>query len=119
MRTKTRYIKFDSEVARCDWDETSKTWLVKTTSGQTYTANVLINAVGPFPRPNTPKFKGMDKFKGKALHSAEWDPTLDLNGKRVFVVGTGASGIQIVPTVADQVKELTVFQRTAAWVPSR
>ncbi len=61
----------------------------------------------------------MDKFNGKLLHSAEWDPSLDLKNKRVFVVGTGASSIQITPTVAPQVKELRVFQRTPAWVPSR
>ncbi len=61
----------------------------------------------------------MDKFSGKLLHSAEWDPSLDLKNKRVFVVGTGASSIQITPTVAPQVKELRVFQRTPAWVPSR
>ncbi len=61
----------------------------------------------------------MDKFSGRILHSAEWDPSLDLKDKRVAIVGTGASSVQITPSICDQVKELKVFQRSPAWVPTR
>jgi cation diffusion facilitator CzcD-associated flavoprotein CzcO len=80
---------------------------------------MVILAVGPFNRPQIPDVKGIGTFGGKILHSARWDTSYDLKGKRVAVVGTGASAVQIVPAIAASVAHLTVFQRTPAWVADR
>jgi cation diffusion facilitator CzcD-associated flavoprotein CzcO len=79
----------------------------------------LIIATGPHSRPRTPSFPGMDSFEGTILHSAQWDASVDLKGKRVAVIGTGASAIQIVPNIAPEVAEVRVFQRSPAWIVPR
>ena len=80
---------------------------------QTIEARAVISAVGQLNRPKRPDIEGLDDFTGLAMHSAQWVEGTDLDGQRVAVIGTGASAFQIVPTVADQVEHLTVFQRTA------
>lgn len=91
-------------------------WLVTTAVGETLEADVLIPAVGQLSRPAMPDLPGLDTFTGPAFHSARWDHDVDLTGKRVGVIGTGASAAQFVPHVASQATELTVFQRTPPWV---
>jgi cation diffusion facilitator CzcD-associated flavoprotein CzcO len=108
-------IRFDCPVQRADWDDTSKRWLIKTPQGD-LTADVLVAANGPLSEPAEPTFAGRDSFRGRVLHSARWDHRCDLTGKRVAVIGTGASAVQIVPEAQRQAAHLTVFQRTAAWI---
>ncbi|MEX1142030.1 MAG: NAD(P)/FAD-dependent oxidoreductase [Thermoleophilaceae bacterium] len=108
-------VRFDSEVTGASWDEDANRWLVDTTSGS-LTADVLIVAPGGLSDPSVPAVEGLDRFEGKVLHTARWDSDYDFAGKRVAVVGTGASAIQAVPELQPIVDRLTVFQRTPPWV---
>jgi 4-hydroxyacetophenone monooxygenase len=112
-------IRFGQEVERLDYDEAAQQWTagIRTPDG-TYeqTARAVITAVGLLSRPKVPSLAGMADFRGPLFHSAKWPDGVDLTGKRVAVVGTGASAMQIVPTVADDVAALTVFQRSPQWV---
>jgi 4-hydroxyacetophenone monooxygenase len=113
-------IKFGHEVTEAAYDETSSIWSVtaRTEDGEThsFTANAVITAVGQLNVPKVPTIPGIDEFSGPAFHSACWPDDLDVTGKRVAVVGTGASAMQIVPAVAGEVAQLTVFQRSPQWV---
>lgn len=109
------HIKFNTSLKAAYFDEASGLWTVETSKG-TFTANHVISAVGPLSNPAIPKIKGMRNFKGKTFHSATWDHNYDLKGKKVAVIGTGASAIQFVPEIAKEVAELNLFQRTAPWV---
>jgi cation diffusion facilitator CzcD-associated flavoprotein CzcO len=111
----TDRVRFDCPVQSAEWDDASKHWLVRTPRG-TITADVLVAANGPLSEPSEPTFAGRDSFRGQVLHSARWDHGCDLTGKRVAVIGTGASAVQIVPEVQRRAAQLTVFQRTAAWI---
>ncbi|MEI2703058.1 MAG: NAD(P)/FAD-dependent oxidoreductase [Baekduia sp.] len=108
-------IRFNTTVTSASWDEDASLWQVETTAG-TFTANYLIAAPGPLAEPTLPEIDGLGSFKGTVMHTAEWDDDIDLTGKRVAVVGTGASAIQAVPRIAEVALELTVFQRTPAWI---
>lgn len=110
------FIKFSTRVTDASFDEAKGRWIITTNDGQITEARVLVPATGALSHPKYPDIKGMDKFKGKAVHAARWDPSLDLRGKRVAVIGSGASAIQVVPNVAPEVAELKVFQRTPSWV---
>ena len=103
-----RYIRFDSLVDRAHWDDSEYRWHVFTTDGQEYVAQFLISGAGALHIPLIPDIEGKDEFRGASFHSAEWDHGVDLTGKRVAVIGTGASAIQIVP--ADRQRS----RRTAA-----
>ncbi|WP_332644190.1 flavin-containing monooxygenase, partial [Aeromicrobium sp.] len=109
------YITFGVEVTGATWDEDRKVWTVKT-NGEDYEARVVIAGVGGLHIPNVPEIKGADSFEGPKFHSAGWDHTVDLKDKKVVVIGTGASAIQFIPIIAQEVGHLTVFQRTPAWV---
>ena len=85
-------------------------------STETIDARFVISAVGALNQPRLPDIPGMDDFGGPSFHSARWDPSVDLAGTRFALVGAGASGFQIAPTIADDVAHLTVFQRTAQWM---
>jgi 4-hydroxyacetophenone monooxygenase len=112
-------IRFNTEVTSATFDEETCSWAVQVKpeggNEETLQAQAVISAVGQLNRPKMPDIKGMDTFKGPAFHSAEWDHSVDLEGKRVAVIGTGASAAQIVPEIAKDVAELSVFQRTPAW----
>ncbi len=92
-----RYIRFGQKVSRAHWDDSEYRWHVFTESGDEYVAQFLISGAGALHIPRTPDIDGMDEFRGAAFHSAQWDHSVDLTGKRVAVIGTGASAIQIVP----------------------
>lgn len=112
------YVQFDTNVLSADYDEEAQSWTVTAERrGETIvmTASVLISAVGAFNKPTIPNFPGRDDFEGIAFHTARWPEGLDIRGKRVAVVGTGASAMQIVPAIVDQVSQLTVFQRSPQW----
>jgi cation diffusion facilitator CzcD-associated flavoprotein CzcO len=113
------HIRYDSDIVNFEFDEKYGFWKLIDRKGRTAVVKMLVIAVGPFNRPQIPNFKGLDTFQGKTLHSARWDTNYDLKGKRVAVIGTGASAVQIVPTIALEVTHLTVFQRTAAWLGNR
>ncbi|MCR9106815.1 MAG: NAD(P)/FAD-dependent oxidoreductase [Gammaproteobacteria bacterium] len=114
------HFHFNTEVQSAVFDEDDGLWHVtaRDAQGKThrYTANSVISAVGQLNRPTLPDIPGIDSFQGQWCHSAAWDPGIDCAGKRVAVVGSGASAFQIVPSIASQVSELTVFQRSAPWM---
>ncbi len=108
-------IEFGNELLSAKWDEAQQVWHLETSKGS-YQAKTTIFTTGPITEPSMPKVKGIEGFKGKMFHSARWDHDYDLKGKRVAVIGTGASAIQFIPQVQPLAKELFVFQRTAPWV---
>lgn len=110
------HIRYGAEVAEARWDEASSNWIVRTRDGQVLETQSLVTATGQLSRPSIPKLPGLERFAGAAFHSAEWPHNCDLSGKRVAVVGTGASAIQIVPAVAPLASRLYLFQRSAAYV---
>ncbi|WP_280266648.1 flavin-containing monooxygenase [Nocardia wallacei] len=109
-------IRFGTEVTDAEFDERQGVWQVRTRDGASLTADILIPAVGQLSRPAMPSIPGIDTFTGAAFHSAEWDHGVDLTGKRVACIGTGASAIQYIPAIQPKVAHLTLFQRSAAWV---
>ncbi|MFD4970136.1 flavin-containing monooxygenase [Streptomyces sp. NPDC058424] len=112
------HLRLHSEVTRMTWDAEKLRWDIETTSGN-LSADVVVGATGPLSEPKVPDIPGLDSFPGKVFHSARWDHDHDLAGKRVAVVGTGASAIQIVPSIQPEVARLTLFQRTPPWVMPR
>jgi 4-hydroxyacetophenone monooxygenase len=114
-----RRIRFGTEVVSACWDDASAGWEIRLRSRdgeETLFANVLISAVGQLNRPRLPDIPGRDSFTGPAFHSAEWQHQHDLTGKRVAVIGTGASAFQLAPEVATQAERLFVFQRSPPWM---
>ncbi|QDQ97252.1 flavin-containing monooxygenase [Tomitella fengzijianii] len=110
--------RFGVEVLGADWDGDAAHWRVQTTDGD-YTADAVIAAVGALCEPALPDIKGISGFQGELFHSSQWNHDADLTGKRVAIIGTGASAIQIVPSIAADVAHLDVYQRTAPWVMPR
>lgn len=112
-------VELATNVERVEWDESAKRWAVHTSRQGVYYAQFLINASGPLSQPVIPHFPGRDRFKGKTFHTNNWDHNYDYRDKRVAIVGSGASAVQVIPAIAPQVKHLHVFQRTAHWVLPR
>jgi 4-hydroxyacetophenone monooxygenase len=114
------HVRWETEVVSCVWDEKSATWSVtvrsKDGAEEVLTARAVISAVGQLNRPSLPDIPGRDDFAGPSFHSARWDHSVDHRGKRVALIGAGASGFQIAPAIAEEVAQLTVFQRTAQWM---
>ncbi|MBT2418864.1 NAD(P)/FAD-dependent oxidoreductase [Streptomyces sp. ISL-22] len=113
------HLRLGTEVRRADFDEGVGRWRVRTGTGEILEADVLVPACGQLNQPFYPDIPGADRFTGKSFHSARWDHSYDLRGRRVAVIGTGASAIQIVPQVAAQAAHLTVFQRSAPYIVPR
>jgi 4-hydroxyacetophenone monooxygenase len=113
-------IRFSTEVAEAVFDDAGKEWNVTVIAAdgarETLRARAVVSAVGQLSRPSFPTIEGRADFRGPSLHTALWDPSLDLTGKRVAVIGTGASALQLVPVIAGQVRTVTVFQRSAPWL---
>ncbi len=109
-----RHLRLRTEVTEARWDGHSATWRLTTDTGATLETDVLIAACGQLTRPARPVVAGLDSFPGPVLHTAAWDHDVDLRGRRVAVIGTGASAVQVVPAIADEVAHLTVFQRSAS-----
>jgi 4-hydroxyacetophenone monooxygenase len=112
-------IRFGTEVTSIELDEATMQWNLQVVDGdgreESITADAVVSAVGQLNRPSLPDIPGVERFEGPAFHSARWDHSVDLAGKRVAVIGTGASAAQFIPVVARQTGHLTVFQRTPAW----
>jgi len=113
------HIEFGSEVVRATWNPDASQWDVelRRAAGEqrVLKSTLFVSAVGHFNRPSIPAIPGLDTFPGPALHTAEWDPDLDVTGKRVAVVGSGASAMQVVPTLAATAAKLLVYQRSRQW----
>jgi cation diffusion facilitator CzcD-associated flavoprotein CzcO len=107
-------IQFGREVTACTFEDGR--WRIQLDAGSTDVGDFVISATGVLHHPNVPSIEGLETFEGSAFHSARWDGDLDLAGKRVGVVGTGSSAIQIVTALVGQVEALTLFQRTAQWI---
>ncbi len=113
------HVRWRTEVLAAAWDDRSALWTVtvRTPEGtETLTAHAVITAVGQLNRPAMPDLPGRDTFAGPSFHSAAWDHGVDVSGKRVALIGAGASGFQIAPAIAEDVAHLEVFQRTAQWM---
>ena len=111
-----RHMRFNTEVAKASFDEAQGVWAITLTNDETIFARILITATGQLNQPAYPKMPGIDAFKGAHFHSARWDHSVDLKGKTVAVIGTGASAIQFVPEVAKVAGKVMLFQRSAAHV---
>ncbi|WP_158854579.1 flavin-containing monooxygenase [Saccharothrix deserti] len=111
-----RVTRFDTEVLSYTYDDATDRWQVQVAGGEVLTPRVVIAGIGALHNPNIPKFKGAETFAGEIVHSARWNPDLDLTGKRVAVVGVGSSAVQIVPAIAGQAAHVHVVQRTPQWV---
>ncbi|MEA2386078.1 MAG: hypothetical protein QOJ22_252 [Thermoleophilaceae bacterium] len=109
------HVRFGHGVESAEWDADAGQWKIET-SGGTFTARVLVAGPGPLFEPKTPDLPGLDSFEGTTFHSARWNHDHDLKGKRVASIGTGASAIQLVPSIQPDVEQLHVFQRTPPWV---
>jgi cation diffusion facilitator CzcD-associated flavoprotein CzcO len=110
------HLRIGAEVSEARWHERAKHWIVRTHDGRIFETQALVTAAGQLSRPALPKIPGLERFAGAAFHSAAWPHDCDLTGKRVAVVGTGASAIQVVPAIAPVVARLSLFQRSAAYV---
>jgi cation diffusion facilitator CzcD-associated flavoprotein CzcO len=111
-------IRFSRTVTSATFDEATARWRV-VAGGETFDADAIILATGQLNRPAIPRLPGAERFAGPSFHSARWDHRYDLSGRRVAVVGTGASAIQFVPRIAERVEQLTVYQRTPNWLLPR
>ncbi|MFJ2389201.1 flavin-containing monooxygenase [Pseudomonas koreensis] len=111
-------VELQTNVERIEWQEAEKRWAVQTSRGVFY-AQFVINASGPLSQPVIPAFPGLERFQGKTFHTNNWDHSYDYRGKRVAIVGSGASAAQVIPAIAPEVGQLHVFQRTAHWVLPR
>ncbi|WP_181719321.1 flavin-containing monooxygenase [Nocardia gipuzkoensis] len=109
---------FDCDVTSARWNNEASRWEIESTKGS-FTADTVVSAVGALCEPALPDIKGIGEFEGEIFHSARWNHDADLTGKRVAIIGTGASAIQIVPAIAAQVGHLDVYQRTAPWLLPR
>ena len=112
------HIRFKQNLQSAVWNSKKEFWEIET-SNASFTCDVLVTAVGPFGDAVIPDFPGKDTFKGKAFHTLHWDKSYDISGKKVAVIGTGATGVQIVPELQKAAKKLTVFQRTPSHILPR
>jgi cation diffusion facilitator CzcD-associated flavoprotein CzcO len=110
-----RHVRYAQTVEACEWDDTAARWTITTRGGELFVADALVLATGQLHQPAYPSIPGIESFAGQSFHSAEWDHGYALAGKRVAVVGTGASAVQFVPEIAEQAARLTIFQRSGNW----
>ncbi|WP_199434918.1 flavin-containing monooxygenase [Qaidamihabitans albus] len=113
------HIRFGVEAAGARWDEPAQCWHVETAAGEEFSGAFLVDGTGALHVPNIPELPGIERFQGVSFHSARWNHDFPLDGKRVAVVGTGASAIQFVPKIAPRVARLDLYQRTPPWVLPR
>ncbi|GLY34601.1 4-hydroxyacetophenone monooxygenase [Amycolatopsis sp. NBRC 101858] len=111
-----RFVRFGQEMTGARWDADENRWHVATRDGDEFVAAALVAGVGALHLPQIPELPGIENFAGPAFHSARWRHDVDLKGKKVAVIGTGASAVQFVPKIAPEAGELTLFQRTPPWI---
>jgi 4-hydroxyacetophenone monooxygenase len=114
------HVRFGTEVLSADFRDGDETWVVRVRGAdgaeESHEVQALVSAVGQLNRPSFPAIAGRDRFAGDSFHSAQWDDDIDLDGRRVAVIGTGASAAQFIPVVAERAAELTIYQRTPPWL---
>ena len=110
------HTQLNTDITRLAWDEQQELWQISDRAGNSYTAQFVVSGMGALSTPSIPALKGLGDFTGKIFHSQQWDHSYDLTGKRVAVIGTGASSIQFVPQIQKQVSQLDLYQRTAPWI---
>ncbi|MEU5877700.1 NAD(P)/FAD-dependent oxidoreductase [Spirillospora sp. NPDC047279] len=110
------HVRFGSQVDAIEYDDGTRRWNVTLAGGTVLTPKAVVSGIGALHIPSYPDLPGIENFQGTAFHSAEWDHSYDLRGRRVAVIGTGASAIQFVPQIAEQVDDLVLFQRTPPWI---
>jgi cation diffusion facilitator CzcD-associated flavoprotein CzcO len=108
-------VRFNTRVQRAEWSDEEARWIVTTANGDVLRARFLVNASGVLSTPHLPDIPGVESFAGPTLHTARWDHRVEFAGRRVGVIGTGASAVQVIPELAPSVAHLTVFQRTPIW----
>jgi cation diffusion facilitator CzcD-associated flavoprotein CzcO len=113
------YLRLKTRFCQAVWDESRGTWNVSTAEGMQIRARVLVSGMGALHVPHYPEIKGLDRFQGSAFHSATWENGVELEGRNVAVIGTGASAIQFVPQIAPRAGKLSLFQRTPPWIVPR
>ncbi|WP_367140298.1 MULTISPECIES: flavin-containing monooxygenase [Streptomyces] len=110
------HLRFRAKVVRAEYSEQHHLWRISLADGTAMTARFVICATGWLTEPKRPAIEGLDSFKGDVLHTAHWDPSLELTGRSVGLIGTGASAVQVIPEIAPRVESLHVYQRTPIWV---
>ena len=113
------HIRYGCAVERMEWDDSIGRWRIATAAGEAYTARAIVSGIGALHVPSIPELPGAHRFTGAAFHSAQWDRSCDLTGKRIAVIGTGASAIQFIPEIAKHAGQVHVFQRTPPWIHPR
>ena len=108
-------IRLNTKVTGAEFDQENHFWRLPTADGKAVTARFMVGATGVFTQPKPPDIPGLDSFAGTVMHTARWDHDEDLRGRRVAIVGTGASAVQVIPSIAPEVERLTVLQRTPIW----
>jgi cation diffusion facilitator CzcD-associated flavoprotein CzcO len=114
-----RKVVFGTKIVDYEWDQAAARWHLRSADGRTVTAQFVVLGIGGLDVPRIPKLNGIESFEGVAFHSAQWDHSVDLTGKKVAVIGTGASAIQFVPSIAERVGQLQLYQRSPPWVLGR
>jgi cation diffusion facilitator CzcD-associated flavoprotein CzcO len=110
-----RYMRFNTTVEGARWDDEAQLWQVALAGGETLDAQFLVAATGFLSQPRLPDIPGIDTFAGRIIHTADWDDSYSVQGRRAAVIGTGSTGVQVIPELAKEVSELTVYQRTPIW----
>lgn len=111
-----QHMRFNSRVQAMTWDEETRQWHIDLKTGEAFTARFVVTSLGPLSMPTKPNYEGMDDFEGESFHTYNWPKEpVDLAGKRVGIIGTGATGIQVISAIAPEVEHLTVFQRRPNW----
>ncbi len=113
------HISLNTEIVQATWSDETRRWHLTNTSGRQWRARVLVPALGGLSRPAWPDIPGLDSFSGQIVHSQQWDEHVEVSGRRVAVIGTGASAVQLTPHVARHAKRLAIYQRTPNWILPR
>ncbi|WP_123027070.1 flavin-containing monooxygenase [Mycolicibacterium stellerae] len=111
-----RHMRFNTAVESAGWDEDAKVWNIALAGGETIATRILITATGFLSQPRLPEIPGIGDFAGKIVHTSDWDDSYNAAGRRIAVIGTGATAVQLVPELAEEAADLTVYQRTPIWV---
>src|SRR3954467_12387064 len=111
-----RYMRFNTTVEGARWDEDARHWQISLAGGATMTARYLITATGFLSQPAVPDIPGIADFAGKVVHTTQWEDDFDAEGRRIAAIGTGATAVQLIPELAKQAADVTVYQRTPIWV---
>ena len=111
-----KYMRFNTTVDGAHWDDDAQQWVVSVAGGEALRAQFLILATGYLCQPKMPDIPGIETFEGKVIHAAMWDDSYSMQGRRAAIIGTGSTAVQLVPALADELADLTVYQRTPIWV---